>query len=107
MKLETKESWQTLLILCERELPFVNQADHLGNMLTEQGNMEHDRVIKRAKLIESSVETREMFKFSAPAEVVKALKIYNSSFYGSSLWDLAGDKAMQVYTAWNTSVKLA
>jgi hypothetical protein len=37
---------------------------------------------------------QKMFKFSAaPAEVVNALKVYNSSFYGSSLWDLAGEKA--------------
>ena len=55
---------------------FVSQA---GNMLTEQGDMEHDAVIKRAKFIDSSVETRELFKSSAaPAEVVKALKVYNS-----------------------------
>jgi hypothetical protein len=68
--------------------------------------MEHDAVIKRAKFIDSSVETREPFKSSAaPAEVVKALKVYNGSLYGSSLWDLADDKAKQVY--WNTSVKLA
>lgn len=69
--------------------------------------MEHDATIKRAKFIDTSVETRELFKSAAPAEVVKALKVYNSAFYGSSLWDLAGDKAKQVYTAWNTSVKLA
>ena len=95
------------LVLCGRELPFVSQADHLGNMLTEQGDMEHDAVIKRAKFIDASVGTRELFKSAAPAEVVKALKVYNGSFYGSSLWDLAGDKAKQVYSAWNTSVKLA
>ena len=28
------------LFLCGRELPFVNQADHLRNMLTEQGDMD-------------------------------------------------------------------
>ena len=34
------------------------------------------------------------------------MKIYSNSFYGSCLWDLGGEKAKQVYTAWNTSVKL-
>ena len=33
--------------------------------------------------------------------------VHNSSFYGSNLWDLAGEKASKVYTAWNTAVKLA
>ena len=95
------------LVLCGRELPYVSHADHLGNMLTEKGDMEQDAVIKRAKFIQSSVEIREVFKFAAPAEVVKSLKIHSNSFYGSCLWDLDGDKAKQVYTAWNTSVKLA
>ena len=95
------------LNLCGRELPYVKQADHLGNMITEQGDMEHDAAIKRAKFIRSSVEIREVFKFAAPSEVIKAMKIYSNSFYGSCLWDLAGEKAGQVYNAWNTSVKLA
>ena len=69
--------------------------------------MEQDTVVKRAKFIQSSVETREFFKFAAPAEVIRALKLYSNSFYGSNLWDLGGDKAKQVYTAWNTGVKLA
>jgi hypothetical protein len=52
------------------------------------------------------VEIRETFKSAAPSEVLKALSVYCSSFYGSCLWDLGGDKAKQLYTAWNTSVKL-
>ena len=94
------------LTLCGRELPYVKQADHLGNILTEQGDMEQDAAVKRAKFIQSSVEIREIFKFAAPTEVLKALKIHSSSFYGSCLWDLGGDKAKQVYTAWSTTVKL-
>ena len=78
----------------------------MGNMLTEQGNMEHDAEIKRARFIQSSAEIREVFKFAAPQEILKSLKIYSSSFYGSNLWDLSGDKAKQVFTAWNTTVKL-
>ena len=84
------------LILCGRELPYVKQADHLGNILTEQGDMEQDAAVKRAKFIQSSVEIREVFKFAAPTEVLKALKIHSSSFYGSCLWDLGGEKAKQV-----------
>ena len=95
------------LMLCGRALPYVTQADHLGHMLTEQGNMEKDTSMKRARFIQSSVETRELFKWAAPEEIIKATKIYSSSFYGSNLWDLGGEKARQVYTAWNTSVKLA
>ena len=69
--------------------------------------MEQDAGVKRARFIQSSVETRELFHWAAPAEVLKATKIYCGSFYGSNLWDLGGDKAKQVYNAWNTTVKLA
>ena len=95
------------LLLCGRELPYVGQADHLGHVLTDKGDMEQDAAVKRARFIQSSVETREMFHWAAPAEVIKATKIYCGSFYGSNLWDLGGDKAKQVFTAWNTAVKLA
>ena len=94
------------LRLCGRELPFVKQVDHLGNTLTEEGTMDQDTAVKRAKFIQSSSEIRELFKFAAPQEILKSLKIYSSSFYGSNLWDLGGNKANQVYNAWNTTVKL-
>ena len=67
--------------------------------------MDQDASVKRAKFIQSAVETKERFKWAAPAEVLKATKIHCTSFYGSSLWELGGDKAMQVYKAWNTAVK--
>ena len=47
-----------------------------------------------------------MFDFAAPAEVLHAMKIYCSDYYGSMLWDLGGDKASQLYSAWDTAVKL-
>ena len=94
------------LTLCGRELPWVNQADHLGNVLTVKGDMEQDAAIKRAQFISSSVQIREVFKFAAPSEVLKSMKIYSNSFYGSSLWNLAGEKAKQVYSAWNHTVRL-
>ena len=84
----------------------MRQADHLGNVLTEMGNMEQDASVKRASFIRSSSEIREMFKHAAPQEVIKALKIYCTSFYGSSLWDLNSVKARQMYSAWDYSVKL-
>ena len=94
------------LTLCGRELPWVDQADHLGNTLTVQGDMEQDAAIKRAQFVSSSVQIREAFKFAAPAEVIKAMKIYSNSYYGSSLWNLTGQKAGQVNSAWNQSIKL-
>ena len=94
------------LILGGRELPWVATASHLGHELHESGNMEHDAKVKRAEFIDKSVEIRETFKFASPVEVLQALKIYCSSFYGSMLWDLTGNGASQVFNAWNMAIKL-
>jgi hypothetical protein len=69
--------------------------------------MEQDAAVKRARFIQSANETRELFKWVAPAEVIKATNVYSTSFYGSNLWDLEWDKAKQVNTAWIITVKLA
>ena len=94
------------LVLCGHDLPWVENAVHLGHELHESGLMDYDTVIKRAQFINKSVEIRNMFHWAAPADVLRALKTYCSSFYGCLLWDLSGSKALQVYSAWDTCVKL-
>ena len=94
------------LTLCGDQLPWVQSAVHLGHELHESGVMDHDATVKRAQYIDKSVEVRTMFDFAAPAEVLQAIKTYCSDYYGSMLWDLGGDKASQLYTAWDTAVKL-
>jgi hypothetical protein len=94
------------LMLEGSELPWVETATHLGHELHQSGNMEHDAKVKRAEFISKSLEIRETFGFASPVEVQRALKVYCSSFYGSMLWDLTGEGASQVFTAWNTAIKL-
>ena len=78
----------------------------LGHELHKSGIKEHDAKVKRAEFIGKSVEVRETFQFASPVEVLQALKVYCSSFYGSMLWDLAGNGASQVFNAWNMAIKL-
>ena len=94
------------LTLGGRELPWVSTATHLGHELHESGTMEHDALVKRAIFIDKSVEIRESLSFASPVEILSAMKVYCSSFYGSMLWDLGGDGASKVFNAWNTGVKL-
>ena len=77
------------LMLGGTPLPWVSTATHLGHELHESGTMNHDAKVKRAEFIDKSVEIREIFSFASPVEVLQALKIYCSSFYGSMLWNLA------------------
>ena len=68
------------------ERPVATRLDSLediGNILTERDDMDKDTAVKRARFIQSAVET-------AQAEIIRATKIYSCSFYGSNLWDLTG-----------------
>ena len=94
------------LVLCGNILPWVQSAAHLGHELHESGTLDHDTLVKRAQFISRSVEVRNMFSWAAPADLLRILKVYCSAFYGSMLWDLGGEKASQLYKAWDTAVKL-
>ena len=95
------------LTLCDRELPWVSAATHLGHELHESGSMEHDASIKRSIFIQKSVDIRETFSFASPVEIISAFKVYCSSYYGCMLWDLGGEKAGQVFNSWTAAIKLA
>ena len=95
------------LYLYGKELPWVSSATHLGNVLHESGSMDQDARMKRASFIQESTDIRETFSFANPVEILGAVKLYASSWYGSMLWNLKGDIVKQVFTTWNTCVKLA
>ena len=95
------------LRLSGQDLPWVEHGTHLGHELHQLGNMDMDISMKRAEFIESSVQIRETFNFARPEEILKAVNVYCSHFYGSMLWDLYGNKANQLFNSWSTCVKLA
>ena len=72
------------------DLPWVTSAVHLGHELHQLGTMEHDAKVKRAIFIQNSTDIREMFEFAHPAQVLQAVNVYASHFYGSMLWNLYG-----------------
>ena len=88
-------------------LPWVESAVHLGNFIHESGSMDKDAKVKRAAFIRESTELRETFGFASPSEVLRAVKLYAGSHYGSSLWQFDTESAGQYFTSWRTCVKLA
>ena len=50
-------------------------VDHLGNILTEKGDMDQDATVKRAKFNQPSVEIRENLRFAVLEEILKIFKI--------------------------------
>ena len=95
------------LQLCGRDLPWVDTATHLGHELHSSGTMEFDCNVKRAKLIDQTVEVRKTFSFASPVEVVRAMQVYCTSFSGSMLWSLQSEAAQKYFNTWSTGIKLA
>ena len=48
----------------------------------------------------------QSFSFASPVEVLRALQVYCTSYYGSMLWDFRGVGATQFFNAWTTAIKL-
>ena len=61
------------LTLSGRSLPFVETATHLGHELHETGTMDYDTRVKKAQFISNSLEIRELFKFTSPAEIKRGV----------------------------------
>jgi hypothetical protein len=69
--------------------------------------MHHDATVKRAILIGKSVEIRDSFNFASTPSVLRALRVYCSSYYGSLAgWDLEGAEAQKFFGVWRLNVLL-
>ena len=89
------------------ELPWVITAAHLGHQMHQNCKMEHHARLSRMDFVSNSTDIRCMFSFAHPEEIMKAIRVYCSSFYGCMLFDLYGDEAGIIYRTWNTASKLA
>ena len=77
------------------DLPWVTHATHLGHELSQDCTMVMDTQMKRASFIKNSVDTRDMFYFAMPNQLIDAISIDSAHFYGSNLWELYGNMAGQ------------
>ena len=67
------------------DLPWVSSATHLCHELHQDALMEHDCKCKRARFIDGSTTIRESFEFAKKEQLMNAIQIYCSDFYGSML----------------------
>ena len=94
------------LQLNDHVLPWVQKADHLGHVLSQQCNMETNARILKAKYIEKTIDIRETFSFAHPEQIMRAMDIFSSDCYGLMLHDLGSQSTESIFKAWNTAVKL-
>lgn len=95
------------LVLCVRDLPWVERAEHLGNAMHQDGTMRQDCREKTAHFNDSSVKVWEAFNFTHPCEQIMSIERYCTAIYGSNLWRLESKEVMSVISARKTGIKLA
>ena len=87
-------------------LPWVSSGKYLGNKLTSvQDGYKQDVSEKRAMFITRNIELNQEFYFAHPAVKCRMNQIYNSSFSGSVLWNLKGEKTKQLVNSWSVAVR--
>ena len=87
------------LVLDGKDLPWVESAPHLGQVLHESGSMDQDIRTKRASFIDESTKVREDFAFASPCEILRAVQVYVGNHHGSNLWRLDSVMAEQYFSA--------
>ena len=93
--------------LCGNSLPWVSSGKHLGNVLEDKiDGMRQDLKIKRAQYIAKNNNLYQEFSFCHPHTRFHLNSVYNSSFSGSSLWNLFSRKSEMLENSWNTSFRI-
>ena len=88
-------------------LPWVTSAKHLGCKLTNNINgLSKDILEKRAQYINRANELDQEFYFAHAKTRVMINNIFNTSFYGSQIWDLFDFEAERVEKTWNVSQRI-
>ncbi|MEO2160307.1 MAG: reverse transcriptase domain-containing protein, partial [bacterium] len=76
------------------DLPWVTFSKHLGNRIDViENGMCRDLMEKRASYINRNNELLQEFHFAHPMTLVKINNLFNTAFYGSTLWNLFGKEA--------------
>ena len=93
--------------LGDHQLPWVDRILHLGNTITNQVNViASDMNNKMGRYVGRNIELNQEFFFAAHETRIRINNIYNSSWYGSVLWDLFSPASVKIESAYNRSMKV-
>ena len=96
------------LKLCGNSLPWVTSGKHLGVKIESVVGkiLSQDILEKRAQFIQKNNELLQEFSFAHHKTKIFINQIYNSSFYGSILWDFQSKEFQMLCNTWNIAVRI-
>ena len=95
------------IVLCGNKLPWVDKITHLGITITNKKDMvEGDMKVKKARYISRNIELNQEFHFAATETKIKVNNIYNSSWFGSVLYNLYSTESVKIESSYTRSIKI-
>ena len=95
------------ITLCGNVLPWVNKVDHLGTVLTNDGDIvAKDVSVKRAAYIAKNNAIMQEFESYPSLVKIHINEVYNMSLTGSQTWGLFGKKVDSMVNTHNVSMRL-
>ena len=102
-----KERPLSELKLCGNHLPWVDKITHLGITITNSKNiLETDMDIKKARYVARNIELNQEFHFASEVSKLKINDVYNSSWFGSVLYNIYSSETVKLESAYNRSIKV-
>ena len=105
MIFNSKEENPANIMLRNIRVPWTDSYKHLGHLINKDEDMVHDLNVKRGTFISNIHSLRQEFGHLNPSVFLHINNIYNTSFYGSNLWDLGADSADKLWASWNVLLK--
>ena len=104
---QKKASYPPAVTLDDKELPWVDKADHLGHIVQQDLSMESDASKARGSFMSRASDMRDHLFFAHPEQRIQAIQLYCCDGYGSMLWELKSRYSDSYFKAWNIQARLA
>ena len=87
------------------QLPWVHQVKHLGHTLQSDNSMSIDIAQKRGIFIAKVNSLLQEFHFVTPKVLIKLMRTYAMSIYGSNTWDIYSKDCEKLYKSFNVAIR--
>ena len=87
------------------QLPWVRQVNHLGHILQSDNSMTLDIAQKRGIFIAKVNSLLQEFYFVTPDVLIKLMRTYAFSIYGSNTWDIYSKGCEKLHTSFNVAIR--
>ena len=92
--------------LYDLQVPFVKTSEHLGHVISNDENTEHDINQKRREFISKYHTLQQELGAQSPVVLITLVNVFFTHFYGHCLWNISSPAAESLWKAWNSMIRV-